>query len=64
MAVPGPGLRLIFGAMAREVLLASARVRPERLAHAGFRFRHPELPAALGAALGFVQDGDASGKGA
>jgi NAD dependent epimerase/dehydratase family enzyme len=38
--------------MADEILLASARVRPQRLIDAGFRFAHPELGEALQALLG------------
>jgi uncharacterized protein len=39
--------RLAFGEMADGLLLASARVEPKRLIEAGFRFRFPELEAAL-----------------
>ena len=45
--VPATALRLLFGEMADETILASARVGPERLLEAGFRFRYPELEAAL-----------------
>jgi NAD dependent epimerase/dehydratase family enzyme len=44
-------MRAIFGQMADEALLASARVLPARLEAAGFRFSVPELGAALGEAL-------------
>jgi len=50
--VPAFALRLRFGEMADEALLASTRVVPERLAQAGFRFRLPELEPALRHALG------------
>ena len=40
-------VRLLFGQMASDLLLASARVRPERLRQAGFQFEHPDLEAAL-----------------
>jgi NAD dependent epimerase/dehydratase family enzyme len=33
--------------MADELLLASTRVEPKRLLDSGFRFRFPELEAAL-----------------
>jgi NAD dependent epimerase/dehydratase family enzyme len=33
--------------MGQELLLASSRVRPRRLDHAGFRFRYPNLESAL-----------------
>jgi NAD dependent epimerase/dehydratase family enzyme len=38
--------------MGQALLLDSARVVPRRLERAGFRFRHPDLQAALRAALG------------
>ncbi|HEY1808244.1 MAG TPA: TIGR01777 family oxidoreductase [Acidobacteriaceae bacterium] len=45
---PAGVLRLALGArMANETLLASARVQPERLRGAGFRFEDEELGAAL-----------------
>jgi uncharacterized protein len=46
-AVPTLAVRTLFGEMGREVLLASARVRPSRLLEAGFSFRYPRLDAAL-----------------
>ena len=46
-AVPGFALRLAFGEMADEVLLAGQRVTPKRLLDAGFQFRHPVLEEAL-----------------
>ena len=51
--VPAPAfaLRLAFGEMADEALLASQRVRPKRLLEAGFAFRHATLAEALAAAL-------------
>jgi uncharacterized protein (TIGR01777 family) len=45
--VPAVVLRLIFGQMARETVLASARVVPARLSETGFKFRHETLEAAL-----------------
>jgi hypothetical protein len=50
-SVPAFAMRTIFGQMADEALLASARVLPARLEAAGFRFSAPELGAALGEAL-------------
>ncbi len=44
-------LRLAFGEMADEALLASTRVVPRRLLEAGYRFRHPTLAEALAAAV-------------
>lgn len=48
--VPTPALRLALGEMSGE-LLASARVLPRRLLAAGYRFQHPDISAALAAAL-------------
>jgi uncharacterized protein len=45
--MPAFAARLAFGEMADGLLLASARVEPKRLIDAGFRFRFPELEAAL-----------------
>jgi uncharacterized protein (TIGR01777 family) len=52
--VPAPAfaLRLVFGEMADAALLASTRVRPERLLATGYRFRFPELEGALRHVLG------------
>ncbi len=50
--VPAAALRLAAGSMADEMLLASQRVRPARLAIAGFEFLHPELETALSSVLG------------
>jgi hypothetical protein len=44
--VPAFAVRLLFGEMGREALLASARVRPARLAEYGFEFRFPKLDEA------------------
>lgn len=51
LPVPAPALRLLLGAMADEVLLASQRVLPARLLELGYRFRRPALEDALRAAL-------------
>jgi uncharacterized protein (TIGR01777 family) len=50
--VPAFVLRAFRPGMADEVLLASTRVRPQRLLEAGFKFKHPELEGALRAVLG------------
>jgi len=52
-AVPLPAwfLRLIFGGMADEVLLSSARVEPVKLLESGFSFHYPLLIDALRKAL-------------
>jgi NAD dependent epimerase/dehydratase family enzyme len=39
--------RLALGELARELLLASIRVRPVRLLETGYAFRHPDLDPAL-----------------
>ena len=49
--VPATALRLIFGQMAPETLLASQRALPTRLEAAGFRFEYPRIGAALHALL-------------
>lgn len=48
-AIPLPALmaRIALGQMAEELLLASARVIPQRLMTSGFRFQHSELEPAL-----------------
>jgi uncharacterized protein (TIGR01777 family) len=50
--VPAFALRLAVGEMADALLLASTRVVPRRLEETGYRFRFPELPAALRHLLG------------
>jgi uncharacterized protein (TIGR01777 family) len=47
--VPAPAfaLRLAFGQMADEAMLASARVVPQKLLEAGFHFDDPEIAPAL-----------------
>jgi len=47
--IPAPAfaLRLAFGEMADEALLASSRVVPEKLNNAGFQFADPEIGPAL-----------------
>ncbi|MBL8755984.1 MAG: TIGR01777 family oxidoreductase [Planctomycetes bacterium] len=47
LPVPRFALRLLFGAMADELLLASQRVRPTRLLATGFAFAQPTLAQAL-----------------
>jgi uncharacterized protein len=61
LPVPAAALRLVFGAMADEALLASARVAPGRLLGSGFRFRYAGLEAALRRALGRPGDRGAPG---
>jgi len=51
LPLPAVALRLLFGRMADEALLASSRVRPAALLDAGFRFQYPDLAGALQALL-------------
>lgn len=50
--LPAALIRMIWGEMGQEVLLASTRVAPERLVNSGFRFSHPTLEKALCHLLG------------
>ena len=52
LPVPAAALRLLLGEMADELLLASLRVRPERLLRSGYVFRQPTLAEALRHVLG------------
>jgi len=52
LPVPKAALRSLFGEMADETLLASARVTPGRLGEAGYDFRHENLEKALRHLLG------------
>ncbi len=45
--LPAFAARLAFGKMASEVLLASARVFPERLKETGYTYQYPDLEGAL-----------------
>ncbi|MBI3318601.1 MAG: TIGR01777 family protein [Candidatus Omnitrophica bacterium] len=45
--VPAFAVRLLFGEMGEELLLASARVLPKRLQESGYRFLHPTLEEAF-----------------
>ncbi len=49
--VPAFVLRLVFGRMADELLLASQKAVPKRLLEAGFTFRYPQLQGALEAII-------------
>lgn len=52
LPAPAFALRLAFGQMADEALLASQRALPTKLLGAGFRFAHPTVEEALAAVLG------------
>jgi uncharacterized protein len=45
-------IKLVFGQMGEEGLLASTRAHPDRLLGSGFQFRHPNLEEALRHVLG------------
>ncbi len=51
LGLPAAALRIAFGQMADEILLASQRVFPRRALGSGFAFRYRDLDAALKAAL-------------
>ncbi|NNG47067.1 MAG: TIGR01777 family protein [Deltaproteobacteria bacterium] len=51
-ALPAFAARLLFGEMANELLLASARAEPAKLLASGYRFRLPDLEGALRSLLG------------
>lgn len=47
LPAPAFALRLVFGDLADEVLLASQHLVPERLQASGYRFQYPDLAGAL-----------------
>jgi len=49
--VPAFALRLAYGQMADEMLLASARAVPKKLEESGYKFKHERLEDALAAAI-------------
>ncbi len=51
LSLPAAALRLAFGEMAQQTLLASERVLPKRLEAAGFHFEDADIGAALRALL-------------
>lgn len=52
LPAPGFALKLLFGAMAEEVLLSGQFALPANLLRAGYRFRRIDLAGALSKALG------------
>jgi len=50
--LPAFAARMLFGEMADNLLLASARVQPSKLLAAGYQFRFPEIRPALRHVLG------------
>jgi NAD dependent epimerase/dehydratase family enzyme len=51
LPLPAFAVRLLFGEMGNELLLASAKVLPSRLVACSYRFRYPILEGALGRVL-------------
>jgi uncharacterized protein (TIGR01777 family) len=47
LPMPAFAARLMFGEMADELLLSSARIQPSKLLATGYAFRYPELEAGL-----------------
>ena len=45
--MPALAVRLAFGEMGKELLLASSRIEPARLLTAGYQFQFPQLESAL-----------------
>ena len=52
LSVPAFAVRLAFGEMADGLLLSSAKVEPKKLKDEGFKYRFPNLDAALSEVLG------------
>lgn len=51
LTVPGFVVRLIFGEMADEALLADAKILPEKLLDSGFKFKYPDVQGACRASV-------------
>lgn len=51
LPMPEAAVRLVFGEMGEETLLASQRALPTKLLASGFRFNHPDLAGALDEAI-------------
>ena len=52
LPLPAPAARIMLGEVADALLLASQRMRPERLQTTGYAFRYPQLEGALRHLLG------------
>jgi NAD dependent epimerase/dehydratase family enzyme len=50
--LPALAVKLMFGQMGQEVLLAGQRVAPRRLQELGFAWEYPQIEGALRAELG------------
>lgn len=57
MRTPAWALKLMFGEMAEELLLASQRMEPRTILDSGYAFQHPTLEKALADLLGPQGDG-------
>ncbi|MDM8540186.1 TIGR01777 family oxidoreductase [Desulfococcaceae bacterium HSG9] len=51
-SMPETAIKIMFGEMGRELLLASARVYPQKLLETGYKFRNPDLESILRHLLG------------
>jgi len=60
--VPAGVLRLLFGQMADELLLASCRALPARLVQAGYVFRHADVRTAFRHVLGRLEQRPGPGR--
>jgi uncharacterized protein (TIGR01777 family) len=49
--LPAFAVKLALGEMGKELVLASTRVKPERLEQSGFEWKHPEIGEALKACI-------------
>ncbi len=52
LPIPAATIRVMFGEMGEQLLLASTRVEPARLKAEGFRYQYPELETAMRHAVG------------
>lgn len=59
--VPAVMLRLLFGEVANETVLASARLTPARLTAEGFEFQYPEITGALEHLMGGMKNKSTDG---
>ncbi len=57
-SLPASLIKLIYGEIADEMLLADCAISPQKLIDSGFSFRHSELEGALRAMLGRIEKGE------
>lgn len=60
--IPARLLKILYGQMASEVLLAGCRVATDKLQHSGYTFRHARLEQALRHLLGKFEDNGQAGE--